>query len=79
MAGHQYVLFCNNPRLVHKLVARRITKYTASMSTYVDLPDGNWRLFKCGVVYNPGKYKGVNCYMDAYFAGGWAQSDAGNE
>ena len=48
------------------------------MSTYVDLPDGNWRLTTCGVVYRPNIEKGIECYIDANFAGGWDQADADN-
>ena len=48
------------------------------MSTYVDLSDGNLWLFTQGVVYNPDKEKGIECYVYANFAGGWDQLDADN-
>ena len=39
MAVHQCARFYNNPHLVHERAVRLITKYFASTSTYVDLPD----------------------------------------
>ena len=47
-------------------------------STYVDLPDENERLTKCGVVYRPNKERYIECYIDAKFDGGWTQADANN-
>ena len=44
----------------------------------MDLPDGNRHLSVCGVVYRPDKEKGIECYVDANFAGGWAQVDVDN-
>ena len=41
MDVHQYTCFCNNPRLVHEPAVRRITKYLASTSIHVNLPDVN--------------------------------------
>ena len=38
---YQCALFFNNPRLLHERAIIRIEKYPASMSTYVDLPEGN--------------------------------------
>ena len=48
------------------------------MSTYVNLQDINRRLTTCSVVYKTNKEKVIECYVDAKFAGGWAQSDADN-
>ena len=45
----------------------------------MDLPYGNWRLTTCGVVYRTDIEKGIECYADAQFSGGWAQSYAVNE
>ena len=78
MAVHQCAQFCNNLRLVHGCAVRRIAKYLASTSTYADLPDVNQQLSPCGVVYNPNKEKGIDCYVDADFSSGWTQSDANN-
>ena len=45
--------FFNNLHLMHEITVRHITKYLASTSTYVDLPEGNWRLTARGVFYRP--------------------------
>ena len=71
-------MFCNNPCLVHECAVRRITKYLTITSTYVDLPDRNRRLTTRGVSYRPDKEKFIECYIDAGFSDGWAQSDADN-
>ena len=56
--GHTPVCtFFNNPHLVHKRAVRYIAKYLVSMSTYVDLPDGNQRLSTCRIFYSPNKEK----------------------
>ena len=78
MAINQCAHFFNNPLLVHKRTVRKIAKYLASTSTYMDLPDGNQRLNICGVVYNNDIEKCTECYVDADFSGGWAQADADN-
>ena len=70
--------FYNNLHLVHERAIRRITKYLARMSTYVDLPDGNWWLTICDVVYRTDIEKCTKCYIDANFTGGWDQVDAYN-
>ncbi len=31
-----------------------------------------------GIIYKPDKSKGLECYIDADFAGGWSQADAEN-
>jgi len=33
---------------------------------------------KRGIIYKPDKSKGLECYVDADFAGGWSQVDADN-
>ena len=33
---------------------------------------------KHGIIYMPDKSKGLECYVDANFAGGWSQADAKN-
>ena len=79
MAVHQCARFCNNPRLVHKRFVRRITKYLAIMSTYVDLLDRNIWLTTCGIVNKTDIEKGVECDADDDFDGIWYQADANNE
>ena len=68
--------FYNNPRLSHKRAVRRVKLYLMSTSTYLDLPDGNRRSTTSGAGYNPNKGKGIECYVDATFTGGWSQADA---
>ena len=41
MTLHQCACFFNNPHLVNEHAVRRIAKYLASTSKYVDLPYGN--------------------------------------
>ena len=69
-------MFCNNPRLVHELAVRCITKYLASTSTYVDFLERNRRLTTRGLSYKPDIEKFVGCYVGADFSGGWAQADS---
>ena len=33
---------------------------------------------KCGIIYKPGKTIGLECYVDADFAGVWLQADSDN-
>ena len=33
---------------------------------------------KRGIIYKPDRSKGLECYVDADFAGGWTQADASN-
>ncbi len=33
---------------------------------------------ECGIIYKPDKSKGLECYLNADFAGGWSQADAEN-
>ena len=78
MAIHQCAQFCNNLYVVHKWAVRGISNYLANTSTYVDLPDGNWRLTACGVVYKINIGKAIECYVYAEYAGGWSQEDVNN-
>ena len=75
---HQCAPFLNNPHLVHERAIRRIANYLVSMSTYVYLLDGNWRLSTRGIFYRTNIEKGINFYVDSEFASGWAQVDADN-
>ena len=76
-------LFENDELGIHKINGylidmgeNKFCSWLASTSTYVDLP--NWRLSTRGIVYNPDKEKGIECYADLDFVGGWDQSDADN-
>ena len=72
MSVNQCAWFFNNPRLV-------LENYLASTSTYIDLLYSNICLYSCGVVYSTDKEKGVKCYVDEDFAGGWDQADPNDE
>ena len=79
MAVKQCEHFCNNLRLVQERTIIHITTYLASTSTYVDLPNKSQLLTTNGIVYRSHIEKCIECYLDADFTGGWAQSDADNE
>ena len=78
MVIHQCAIFLNNPRLVPERDARHITSYLASTSTYVYLQDNSCQLYTQGIIYRPNKAKGIECYVDADFDGGWYQEDSNN-
>ena len=63
MAVHQTSRFSNNPMLSHKRSLKRIGQYL--LHTKRDC-----------IIYNPDKEKGLECYVDADFAGGWQQADS---
>ena len=44
----------------------------------MDLPHENQRLITRSIVYNPDIEKGIECYVDSDFVGGWDQSDTDN-
>ena len=64
---------------MHERAIIIIAKYLARTSTYVYLPDGNWQLSTSGVVYRTNIEKGIDCYVYAGFAVGWAQADSDDE
>ena len=49
------------------------------MCTYVNSKDVNFRLTTRGIVYKPYIGKGIECYIYAYYSGGWYQEDVDNE
>jgi hypothetical protein len=65
MAVHQTACFSNNPMLSHKKSIMRIGQYLFDTRT-------------CGIIYKPSKSKGLECYVNADFAGGWSQANADN-
>ena len=68
MAVHQTARFCINPMLSHEQAITRIGRYLRHTRTR-------------GIVYKPDKTKGLECFVDADFAGGWDMSspdDASN-
>ena len=64
MAVHACARFCNDPKLSHERAVKRIVKYLVTTR-------------ERGIVFTPDKSKGLECYVDADFAGGWnnQQSD----
>jgi histone deacetylase 1/2 len=65
MAVHQTARFSNNPMLSHEKSIMRIGRYLLDTC-------------KRGIIYRPDKSKGLKCYVDADFSGGWSQADADN-
>ncbi len=58
MAVHQVARFCNDPKLCHEKAVMRIGRYLLHTHDR-------------GIIYEPDKSKGLECYVDADFAGGW--------
>ena len=61
-AVHQCARFNNNPKLSHERAIKRIVRYL------LDTKDE-------GLIYKPDKSKGLECYVDADFAGGWKDGE----
>ncbi len=65
MATHQCTWFNNNAKLCHKQVVKRICKYLlGSMDK--------------GLILKPNLTRGLECYVNADFAGGWSSGDHTN-
>jgi hypothetical protein len=58
MATHQLAQFCQDPRFSHEQATTHLGRY---LSTTKDR----------GFGYEPDKSMGIECYVDADFAGGW--------
>eukprot|EP00957_Ditylum_brightwellii_P017618 1327252-Ditylum_brightwellii.AAC.1 len=65
MTVHQCARFTNTPMLSHERAIWRIAKYLAGTTDR-------------GVLYNPDPKRGIECYVDADFAGSWSKADADN-
>ena len=65
MAVHQTVRFRNDPMLCHEQAVTRIGWYLRHSRDR-------------GVIFKPDKSKGLECYVDAYFAGGWNPMNPGD-
>jgi len=65
MAVHQCARFSIDPKLSHDKAVKRIGSYLLGTQGR-------------GIVFNPNTKKGLECYVDADFAGGWAKADADN-
>ena len=66
MAVHQTACFSNNPMLSHAKALKCIGQYI--LHTKRD-----------GIIYNPNSQKGLECYVDADFAGGLQQVDSSDD
>ena len=60
---HQCARFCENPRLSHEKAVHKIIRYLKSTK-------------KMGMIFTPDQSKGIECYVDADFAGGWNSIDS---
>jgi hypothetical protein len=65
MAVHQCARFSIDPKLLHERAVKRIGRYLLGTQNK-------------GLIFKPNLKKGVVCYVDADFAGGWAKADADN-
>ena len=62
---HQCARFSEDPKASHKQDVRQIGKYLLGTKDR-------------GVIFNPDKEKGLECYVETDFAGGWHNSDRDN-
>ena len=62
MATHQCAKFNNDPRLSHERAIKRIVRYL------LDTKDK-------GIIFKPDLSRGLECFVDAEFAGGWKDCD----
>lgn len=65
MAVHQCARFSIDPRITHERAVMRIGKYLLATK-------------ERGIKFTPDTSKGVECHVDADFAGSWDQADSGN-
>ena len=65
MAVHQAARFCIDPKLTHERAISRIGKYLLGSKDK-------------GIVFKPDPTKGLECFVDADFAGNWDKADASN-
>ena len=63
MAVQQCARFCNNPKLEHEQAVKRIARYLLKTKDK-------------GLVYKPDHNKGLECYVDADWAGTWKHRSA---
>jgi hypothetical protein len=65
MATHQTARFCIDPKLSHEQAIMRIGRYLLGTKSR-------------GIIYEPDPMKGLECYVDADFAGGWSIENSGD-
>ena len=63
MAVHQAARFTNDPKLSHERAIMRIGKYLQGTKDK-------------GIIFKPDKSRGLECFVDADFAGGWIKDEA---
>ena len=62
---HQFSCFCENSKLIHETFVHKIISYLKTTENI-------------GMIFKPGKIKGTEFCVDAYFADGWNSIDAEN-
>jgi hypothetical protein len=65
MAVHQTAHFSNKPMLSYEKSVMQLGRYLLDTC-------------KRGLIHKPDKSKGLECYVNADFAGGWSQADSAN-
>jgi hypothetical protein len=65
MAVYQTAHFSNQPMLSHKKMIMQLGRYLLDMR-------------RRRIIYKPDKNMGLECYVNADFAGGWSQADSDN-
>ena len=65
MATYQVARFCIAPKLSHERAVNRIGRYLKATKDKE-------------IIFTPDGDKGLECYVDANFAGGWDKADSGN-
>ena len=65
METHQCARFCEDPKALHEWGVRHIGKYLPGTKD-------------CGIIFKPNKSKGLECFVDAGFVGGWQNVDVDN-
>jgi hypothetical protein len=66
MATHRLAQFCQDPRLSHERATTRLGRYLVYIKDR-------------GIVYEPDKSVGIECYVEADFAGGWNITTSADE
>ena len=63
MTIHQTARFSNDPTFCHEKAFMRLGRYLLHTAGR-------------GIIYEPDVTKGLECYVDADFAGSWSQADS---
>ena len=65
MAVNQCARYCNDPKLSHERAVKRIARYLHGTK-------------ERGIIFTPDPKRGLECFVDADFAGGWNVLEPGN-